>query len=381
MRKIHVHKISHRNQTILLLQFPKDKELMAVCKKLNAKFTITHKGWWLPWSKENLNLVFEAFKGIAWLELAYKNEISDPVRTPVKKAVNTPKPNLVPGLYVEKLKRMGYSSNTISAYSYYFNEFLLYHRPKQLKELGKPDVETFQNYLVQKKALSVNTMRQVANSLKFYFEKILGEQREGFYVDIPKKEKRLPEVLSEHEIIRILNATENAKHKIILALLYSSGLRVGELVKVRVQDLDFDRSVVFVKGGKGNKDRYTVMSEEIKPYLKYYLKEFSPNYWLIENHLRKQYSTSSIRSILKKSAKLAEITKSVNPHKLRHSFATHLLERGTDIRYIQELLGHASPDTTAIYTHVSPILLQKIKSPLDTIFTSNPLNLKQLNKS
>lgn len=354
---------------------------MAVCRKLNATFTITHKGWWLPWSKANLDLVFEAFKGIAWLELAYKEANETRVKTPVKKTVDTPKPYLIPEIYVDKLKRMGYSSSTVSAYSFYFNEFLIYHQPKTLEELGKTDVEAFQNHLVQKKDLSISTMRQVANSLKFYFEKILGEQREGFYVDIPKKEKRLPEVLSENEVLRLLKATTNMKHKMVLALLYSSGLRIGELMNCRVRDVDFDRSVIYVKGGKGKKDRYTVLSEEVKPYLVHYIDIYQPKEWLIENNKNEQYSTSSVRSFLRESVNKAGINKKVTPHKLRHSFATHLLEKGTDIRYIQELLGHASPDTTAIYAQVSPKSLLKIKSPLDTIFEHKGLNSKRINKN
>lgn len=181
------------------------------------------------------------------------------------------------------------------------------------------------------------------------------------------KVEKLPEVLTEQEVLMILKQTSNLKHKAILSLLYSGGLRVGELIGLRVKDIVWEKDYLFVRGGKGKKDRITLLSENVAVLLKKYIQTHKPNYWLIESPNRKQYSTSSIRAILRRSAKKAGIQKRIYPHMLRNSFATHLLEKGTNLRYIQELLGHGSSKTTEIYTHVSKKSLAKIKSPLDAI--------------
>jgi site-specific recombinase XerD len=198
----------------------------------------------------------------------------------------------------------------------------------------------------------------------------LGGERKYYEIDRPRKEKKLPKVLSEKEVLDILNATTNIKHKSILATLYSSGLRIGELLNLRIADISYDKSLIFVRGGKGNKDRTTILSDSIAIVLKQYINQYHPKYWLFEGIAHKQYSAGSIRQLLKRAAKNAGILQNVTPHMLRHSFATHLLEQGVDIRYIQTLLGHNSPKTTAIYAFVSDKSLRKIKSPLDSYLES-----------
>lgn len=178
---------------------------------------------------------------------------------------------------------------------------------------------------------------------------------------------------SEEEVQSLMKATENIKHYCIVGLLYSSGIRRGELISLRVNDIDRSRNQVFVRNGKGGKDRVTLLSDHISHSLDKYLKEYKPHYWLFEGPYRKQYSPSSIGAILKKSCKRAGISKNITPHVLRHSFATHLMDRGTDTRIIQQLLGHQSLETTAIYTHVSKKYFQNIRSPLDQIFDRNEL--------
>jgi len=172
--------------------------------------------------------------------------------------------------------------------------------------------------------------------------------------------------------LSLIRVTRNLKHRAILTLLYSAGLRIGELLRLRLSDIDFQRKQVHIRNAKGRKDRYVFLADTFMPLLSNYLATYSPEHLFVEGFKGEPYSASSVRSFLKQSCKLAGITKRVTPHTLRHSFATHLLENGVDIRYIQELLGHSKPETTMIYTHVSKRQLMKIQSPLDTL--SHKLN-------
>jgi len=188
-----------------------------------------------------------------------------------------------------------------------------------------------------------------------------------YYIQRPKKEWNLPNVLSEKEVWQILSNTENLKHKAILSLIYSAGLRRSELINMKIEDIDSKRMYVIIRQGKGRKDRYSILSEKILELLRRYFKDYRPKKWLFEGQFGEQYSATSVHNILKAAVKKSGIRKKVTVHTLRHCFATHLLEHGVDLRYIQELLGHRSPKTTEIYTHITQRGLGKIKSPLDNL--------------
>ena len=194
---------------------------------------------------------------------------------------------------------------------------------------------------------------------------------------MPKKDKKLPVVLSVEEVLKLIQVTKNLKHRTIIAMLYSSGLRIGELLSLELRDFDLKRNQLHIKNGKGKKDRYVTLATSLHPILKNYYATYKPKNFFIENPKGNNYSATSIRSFLKKSCQAAGISKRVTPHSLRHSYATHLLEQGTDIRYIQELLGHSRPETTMVYTHVSKKDLRGIKSPLDIAL--NKLTLRDNN--
>ncbi|MBL7898856.1 MAG: tyrosine-type recombinase/integrase, partial [Crocinitomicaceae bacterium] len=181
----------------------------------------------------------------------------------------------------------------------------------------------------------------------------------------PEKVEKLPKVLSKSEVQKIIAHTANIKHKCIVSLLYSAGLRRQELLDMKITDIDSARMMIRVNQGKGKKDRYTVLSTTLLEDLREYFKEWRPKEYLFEGISGEKYTASSVRSVLVGAAKRAKIWKTVTPHMLRHSFATHLLEAGTDIRYIQTLLGHASTKTTEVYTQVTLVNVQQIKSPLD----------------
>lgn len=181
----------------------------------------------------------------------------------------------------------------------------------------------------------------------------------------PKKSRHLPIVLSQQEMLEILICTKNLKHRAILALLYSCGLRVGELINLELKHIDIQRNQIAVKNSKGRKDRYVKMADSITPLLLNYVQTYKPQLYFAEGRTNEKYTASSIRAFLKRSCQLAKISKIVTPHTLRHSYATHLLEGGTDIRVIQTLLGHNKPETTMIYTHVSTSFLERVNNPLD----------------
>jgi len=219
-----------------------------------------------------------------------------------------------------------------------------------------------------KSGLSSSYQNQIVNSIKLYFKTCRDTKIEVDKIHRPKREKVLPNVLSKEEVKKILDAHSNLKHKAMLSMIYSCGLRRSELLNLKFSDIDSKRNIVIIRQSKGKKDRITPLSAKILDLLRRYYKEYSPKTYLFEGQEKNtQYSARSLEEVLKKSVKLASINKPVTLHWLRHSYATHLLESGTDLRYIQELLGHNSSKTTEIYTHVSTKNIPQIKSPFDDL--------------
>ncbi len=222
--------------------------------------------------------------------------------------------------------------------------------------------------MIESKNISISQQNQRINAIKFYHEKVLGRDKQYYELYRLRKEHKLPEVLSKSEVKRIFNVTENLKHKCILMLIYLAVLRRSELLNLKLTDIDSKRMVININGAKGKKDRISLLSDNLLQLLRKYYKEYRPQKYLFEGQNGGKYSESSVRNILKKSGQKAGIKKVVTPHMLRHSFATHLLEQGTDLRYIKELLGHESSKTTKIYTHVFKNAIDKITNPIDELF-------------
>jgi len=208
-------------------------------------------------------------------------------------------------------------------------------------------------------------INQAINSIKFYYEVVMGMPNRFYSIERPRKEHRLPKVVSKEEIVAIMNHTNNIKHRCIIGLLYSAGLRRSELLNLKLEDIDSKRMLIHVRTAKGNKDRYSLLSVKILKDLRQYYKEWTPKSYLFEGPKATKYSSTSVENIIRRAAKKSGIYKRVTPHMMRHSFATHLLENGTDLRYIQVLLGHSSSKTTEIYTQVATNNLKAIKNPLD----------------
>jgi site-specific recombinase XerD len=268
--------------------------------------------------------------------------------------------------YTQELTIQGYSSKTKKCYINHIKRFNNYIN-KHIIEITENDVKMYLSYLMEKEC-SHSYVNQAISSIKFLNEYVLHKSKLTVYIERPKKERKLPNVLSKKEVKSVLTSLKNNKHKTLLALIYSSGLRVGEVVKLKINDVDSQRMLIKIEKGKGNKDRYVMLSESILLQLRRYYKEYRPNKWLFEGADEDKHITErTVQRIFKNACEKGCVTKKVSVHSLRHSFATHLLENGTDIRYIQELLGHACSKTTEIYTHVTNKNIMNIKSPLDDI--------------
>lgn len=292
-----------------------------------------------------------------------------PVLTSIsKRAVNYNDPlyRKCPEEMIEKLKNKRYAQSTIRQYISMFEEFINYHRNVDLKELGPKEIDEFISYLVQERRVSASYQNVSVNAIKFYFEKVLGNPRNYYEIDRPRKAKKLPEILTRKEIVSMISSMTNLKHKFILILLYSTGLRRGELLNLRVEDIDRENMQIWVRSGKGKKDRYVQLGKNALKVLDEYIKLYNPEKYLLEGR-REKYSTSSVVEIIRSAARKAGIDKRITPHKFRHSYATHLLEDGVDIRLIQELLGHESIKTTQIYSHVTDRNIKNIINPFDKL--------------
>lgn len=262
----------------------------------------------------------------------------------------------------QEMKLRGFSQKTIKSYIYYINEVLRFASvgPREIKAQNIKDYLEF----LAVSGKSSSTLNTAYSALKFYFESVM---KRSFFVSLPrsKNKKRLPVVLSQSEVMRMLEVIKNPKHHCIVSIMYGCGLRVSEVVNIKMLDIDLNRKMLRVYRGKGDKDRYVVLPEKLLSVLKKQINLKNKNDFLFTNFQNGKMSTRSIDKIVKSSARLSGINKNVSCHTLRHSFATHLLENGTDIRYIQALLGHARLETTQVYTHVANNSLAQIKSPLD----------------
>jgi len=268
--------------------------------------------------------------------------------------------------YNRLLRLKNYSSGTISTYNYCFEKFLGHFKGKNISELTKDQITEFL-YIESQKGLSYGYQNQIINAIKFYYEKVLGRKRDFYDIPRAKRPHKLPVVFSEEEIIQLLDQVTNLKHRCVLFLIYSGGLRISEAVNIKISDIDSTRNLILIRAGKGKKDRTTLLSQTLLEMLRHYYKLYKPKDYLFEGESGGQYSVKAIQNVFNKALKSSGIKKDATVHTLRHSFATHLLERGTDLRYIQDLLGHESSKTTEIYTHITKKGMNKIISPLDNL--------------
>jgi len=261
-----------------------------------------------------------------------------------------------------------YSPNTIKTYTNALTVFFQFHSNKYPEQLEIEDIIHFNTGYILRKNLSASYQNQVINAIKLFYRNRFNRVMELNNIQRPRREKRLPNVLSKQEIKAILETPTNLKHRAMLSLIYACGLRRSELLNLTLKDVLSDRNLLFIRQSKGKKDRVVPISNKIIEMLRDYYKAYKPKEWLFEGQIpNTKYSEKSLENVLKQSLFKTKINKKVSLHWLRHSYATHLLESGTDLRYIQELLGHSSSRTTEIYTHVSTKNLQQIRSPFDDL--------------
>ncbi|MCI2230036.1 site-specific integrase [Polaribacter sp. MSW13] len=358
----------HRKKPQLLIKFKYNDTIINLLRKIpDAKWSNTIKSWYIKDSKENLALIINTFKDITSIDtskISKKNVFKRNLTEAQKKLLNN--------FYIY-LKGKRYSISTIQTYTFFVADFVNFHTKTPLEELTNRDVELFIEKVFIERSYSISSQRQFISALKIFINFYPKTKINDLILERPKKSRKLPNVLSQEEIIRIIQVTKNLKHRAIIALIYSCGLRISELINLELKDFHIERKQLIIRNGKGRKDRYVSLAESFLPLLSNYYYSYKPNRYFVEGKNNVKYSTESVRQFLRKSCAKANIKKTVTPHTLRHSYATHLLENGVDIRYIQSLLGHAKPETTMIYTHVKRKDLMEIQNPLDTA-------LQKLNK-
>ncbi|MDC7996247.1 site-specific tyrosine recombinase/integron integrase [Altibacter sp. HG106] len=366
--------ILHRNRRCIGLYFPYDYSLKEMIKRIpEVSYSATKKVFYAPLeqlSLRNLNTALNNL-GVTVDDREVRNDTSLHAVTISPKHEKARLPALSSEekelwtRYLNYLEGKRYSENTIRVYGEFVKEFLQ-HAQKAADSLTGEDVRLFIEFGVKKRRYSISTHRQVISALKhfafFYPECAIDAET----LERPKAQRKLPVVLSRQEMLRLLQVTRNLKHRAALALLYSSGLRIGELIALRLRHFDLERRQLFIENSKGGKDRVVPLAESVLPLLRNYLMSYCPKDYFFEGQQAGPYADTSVRQLLRRSCRAAGIVKRVTPHTLRHSFATHLLEDGVDLRYIQVLLGHSKPETTMVYTHVATRDLQGIRSPLDT---------------
>ncbi|WP_282118116.1 site-specific tyrosine recombinase/integron integrase [Maribacter aquivivus] len=372
LKSITLYHLMIKDQKMIGIKFSPDKLIQNLIKGLpNPKWSQQYNMAYILNTKENLGILFTTFKGIVWINYNkfYPNK---PVNTSneivdvqwFRKRLIVPGYRLCPEEYLLKLELKKYANSTVKTYVTFFEMFINHYSDRKLETLDEGDIRAYLQVLIQRNA-SNSYLNQVINSIKFYYEVVLGMPNRFYEIERPRKEYKLPTVISKEEIISIIEHTNNLKHRCIVQLLYGSGLRRSELLNLKLNDIDSKRMLIRVEGAKGNKDRLTLLSKNALEDLRMYFKEWKPKEFLFEGRKGGRYSPESVVQIVKQAANKAGVKQNVSPHTLRHSFATHLLESNVDLRQIQVLLGHGSSKTTEIYTHVATNTFKTIKNPLD----------------
>lgn len=380
-KTIRLESLYYRRQENIALCCQDDVALHSIIKKIpGAKWCHTKKCWYVPLTKESYETVcgklkFEANIDTAGLKnyLEKKKQVvsANGSGAPIGPVWQLRAENLAAlKRFVEQLKLKAYSSSTIRTYRNEFLQLLKLLKHRHVSSLQADDIRRYMVYAMEKDGISENTAHSRLNALKFYFEQVLGRERFFFEIPRPKKAKRLPGVFNQAEVANIINSLNNRKHKAMIMLAYGAGLRVSEIVALKTYQVDSKRMTLFVQAGKGKKDRIVGLSPVLLVVLREYAKEFKPDKrgYLFEGSIKGQpYSVRSLQEVLQSAKRHAGVVKPGGVHTLRHSFATHLVERGTDVTMIQKLLGHNSIKTTMIYLHTSNKDLLRIVSPLDDL--------------
>ena len=362
---IHLDLMEQAGQELLRIRIPWDPGLIREVKKIpDIRWSVGQRAWLTPYREQVLPLVEKTLKtGVNWDD----SDLKERLRIKEEKKV-------FEEVYASRIRRFEdwmiskrYSPGTQKTYADALRVFLQYMGGKPVSDLVPEDLIRFNKEYILRHGYSASYQNQVVNALKLFLRVNESALMMPEMLPRPRSEKKLPNVLSKEEVRRILDAPQNLKHRVMLSLLYACGLRRSELLNLKLTDLQSDRGLVLIRQSKGKKDRFVPLSPKLLASLREYYMRYRPKLYLFEGQNGGQYSEKSIQLVLKQALTKAGIVKPATLHWLRHSYATHLLESGTDLRYIQELPGHNSSRTTEIYTHVSKRHLQQIKSPYDDL--------------
>jgi site-specific recombinase XerD len=384
----------HRGSEQIGIHFKNDLNLNILTRKeAGAVWSQTKKCWYVPLNRPSFDKLRIAFSDHAILKteelkkfLEAKKKITSPDRLIRKEALTSThskqhvtKISPVNDHVLPAMKQMltlrAFSTSTIKTYLNEMSQLLLALKDIPADDLKPEHLKRYLVYCYEKLGLKENTLHSRINAMKFYYEQVLA--REKFFWEIPRPKKHLilPKLLNEKELSRLFNSLANKKHKALLFTAYSAGLRVSEIVNLKIKDIDSDRMQIFIKKAKGKKDRYVSLSPVLLDILRSYFKTYKPRIWLFESEYSgSAYPVRTVQQIFANAKRKAGITKDVGIHSLRHSFATHLLEKGVDIRYIKDLLGHFDIKTTERYLHVARQKLVNIVSPLDDLFEKEKID-------
>ena len=391
MQTVILKSIFHKKTDCIGIFFSNNTKLNNAFKKINGiKWSQTHTCWYVPLTQANYGLIKKATAGLAILDnsdlktyLQQKNRVVA-TAAPLLKTAAVTKPvsptstawqlssdNLQAlEQFIQQLKLKAYSPSTIRTYRNEFMQLLQLLKHKPVNKLTPNDLKRYMVFAMEKEGISENTAHSRLNALKFYFEQVLGKEKFFWEIPRPKKAQALPKIFSQDEVASIINSTGNKKHKVMLMLAYSAGLRIGEVVSLKTFEIDSKRMSIFISAAKGKKDRIVTLSPVLLVMLREYALEYKPDKkgYLFEGSTKgNPYSSRSLQEVIQAAKKKAGIMKPGSIHSLRHSFATHLIEKGTDVTMIQKLLGHNDIKTTLIYLHTSNKDLLKIISPLDDL--------------
>lgn len=342
---------THKGNAVLWIAFSYTPERKNFVKQnFKARWSASEKKWYLPETTANCRLL-----GL-------------PCETVGKELIAKVHPANAAALddFRNMLLLKAYSQNTQRTYTVEFIQFLALLGPHQAAELSPEKLQSYFLYCIAQ-GISENYLHSRINAVKFFYEKVMHRPRMFLDIPRPKKPLLLPKSLNPKEVAKIIDVTENRKHRLIIKLVYGMGLRVSEIVTLRVEDIDSVTMRVLISGAKGKKDRYTNLPESILAELREYYKSYRPQHYLFEGQEGGQMSVRTAQSVFKEAMRKAKVRKKVGIHGLRHSYATHLLENGTDISLIQKLLGHNNIKTTLCYTHVAEQTVSAVKSPLDSL--------------
>jgi len=350
------------------ISFTYTEKLSRKVNSIGAKWSRVHKCWLLPYSAAYYQTILRAFSDsqIIILQPGQEND-----RAPGNKGHGSRiSSNNLAELqrYKEAIVLRGYSPSTLKTYRNEFGVFLRHLKNVHVQDLTSARLASYFLYCHEQLRLSENTIHSRLNAVKFYYETVLNREKFIWEVPRPKRRLLLPRVISEEKIIAGIAQVRNKKHKALIAIAYSAGLRVSEVINLKISDIDSDRMQVFIARAKGKKDRVVTLSNYALQILRAYYMEYKPRVWLFEGQVKgEQYSARSAQEVFKSIYGICGLPAHLTFHSLRHSFATHLLENGTDVKYIQEIMGHNDINTTMRYTHVSKKAIEKIESPLDKI--------------